>query len=341
MQEIWPQLKVWIEDGTPFAVATVVDASRPSPRGVGSVLAVRFDGAAFIGSVSAGCVESEVIEAAKATMVDGEARWLSFGPDRGFPWEVTLSCGGRIRVRVEPFAGLVDPNLARQLVQLLDSQDRGLLLSHRGNHCLIANEEYGTTQSPSISPELIEKAKAHFQLGSPTIEIEWEGGPALLRVLSRPNRLFVVGAAHIAIHLVGFARVLGFETIVIDPRESYARLDRFQRQPDALICQWPKQALEGYEIGSSDSLAALTHDPKIDDQALAAFLHSNSGYIGALGSRKSHAARLRRLGKTGFDEINLGRIRGPIGLDIGSETPAEIALSVVAEIVKTKNSGNK
>lgn len=337
MQEIWPQLKYWVKEGVPFALATVVEASRPSPRGVGSVLAVRSDGDAFIGSVSAGCVESEVIEAAKACMGDGEARWLSFGPDSGFPWEVSLSCGGRIRVRVEPFAGLVDPGLGKRLADLLDSQGQGLLVSHKGCHCLLEPDGISGTEEPAVSHGLIAKATEHFREGKGTVEIEWEGAPALFRVLSRPKRLFVVGAAHIAIHLVGFARSLGFETIVIDPREAYAREDRFPNRPDALICEWPKQALEKYSITGSDCLAAMTHDPKIDDEALGVFLRSESEYIGALGSRKSHAARMKRLSKIGFDAESFSRIHAPIGLDICSETPAEIALSVMAEIVKTSH----
>ena len=338
MQEIWPQLKSWIENGTPFAVATVVEASRPSPRGVGSVLAVRFDGDAFIGSVSAGCVENEVIEAAKATMVDGEVRWLTFGPDSGFPWEVSLSCGGKIRVRVEPFAGIADAEVGGQLARLLDAQKRGLLLSYKKSHFLISDEAVLNPEKSGIPIELIAKASERFQQGNATAEIEWEGVPALLRVLNRPKRLFVVGAAHIAIHLVGFARSLGFETIVVDPRNSYARTDRFPNPPDRLICEWPKQALKAFAIDSSDCLAAMTHDPKIDDEALAVFLNSKSEYIGALGSRKSHSARMRRLGKKGFSDETLSRIHAPIGLDIGSETPAEIALSVMAELVKTIHS---
>lgn len=337
MQEIWPQLRRWVENDVPFAVATVVDASRPSPRGVGSVLAVREDGDAFIGSVSAGCVESEVIEAAKACMKDGKVRWLTFGPDSGFPWEVSLSCGGRIRVRVEPFAGSADRELGARLTRLLDEQGQGLLLSFRGKHALFEREMGGAGEETSIPAELAEKARAHFLDGGATTEIDWDGTPALLRVLSRPKRLFVVGAAHIAIHLVGIARSLGFETIVIDPRDTYAREDRFPDPPDRLICQWPKQALESYSITPSDCLAAMTHDPKIDDEALDMFLRTESEYIGALGSRKSHAARLKRLSKLGLEEETLSRIHAPIGLDIGSETPAEIALSVMAEIVKTSH----
>ena len=337
MQEIWPQLRRWVDEGTRFAIATVVQASRPSPRGIGSVLAVRWDGMAFIGSVSAGCVESEVIEAAKACMEDGKARWLSFGPENGFPWEVALSCGGRIVVRVEPFAGQVDDHLGPLLARSLDERERALLLSFDGEHCLISEDGNEHTGTLGLPPSLIEAARAHFRSGSSTREIEWEGSKALFRVLDRPQRLFVVGAAHIAIHLVSFARVLGYETVVIDPRDAYARRERFPDPPDELICQWPEEALAGFQIVASDAVAAMTHDPKIDDQALSIFLGSDAEYIGALGSRKSHAARLKRLSKLGFDEEVLKRIHAPIGLDINSETPSEIALSVMSEIVQCRN----
>jgi len=340
MQDIWPQLRVWVEEGRRFALATVVEASRPSPRGIGSVLAVSEDGDAFIGSVSAGCVENEVIQAAKACLLDGETRWLAFGPENGFPWEVALSCGGRISVRVEPFAGLSNAALGESIGRLLDEQRSGLLLSLNGEHCLF--DEAGTllAEGGELPEALKKRARDHLKSGAATTEIDWQEDRALLRVLARPKRLFVIGAAHIAIHLVGFARALNYETIVIDPREAYARGERFPAAPDRLICEWPKQALEAFRIGPDDCVAAMTHDPKIDDEALVLFLSENCGYIGALGSRKSHAARLKRLAKEGFDDQTLARIRGPIGLDIGSETPAEIALSVMAEVVKTRNLGN-
>jgi len=340
MQEIWPQLREWANVGERFALATVVEASRPSPRGIGSALAVSADGTRFIGSVSAGCVENEVIQAAVACLQDGQARWLSFGPENGFPWEIALSCGGRIRVRVEPYAGLSNAETDAALKRLLDERRTGLLLSYRGKHCLI--DENGIAgEAQEMPAALIDQAESCLKKGEGTVEIDWEGEPALLRVLSRPKRLFVIGAAHIAIHLVGFARSLGFETIVIDPREVYARAERFPSLPNRLLAEWPKQALEGYGIGPDDCVAAMTHDPKIDDEALARFLSTDCGYIGALGSRRSHAARLKRLSKMGFDEAELSRIHGPIGLDIGSETPAEIALSVVAEIVKIRNSNKE
>ncbi|MDG2254372.1 MAG: XdhC family protein [Opitutaceae bacterium] len=337
MQDIWSQLRKWTMSGRQFALATVVEASRPSPRGIGSVLAVSEDGDSFIGSVSAGCVENEVIQAAKACMDDGQTRWLTFGPENGFPWEIALSCGGRIRVRVERFVGSANSAIGEALGNLLDEQHSGLLLSADGGHCLF--DESGTllAEAGEVSEELVQVGRDHLKSGGGTVEVDWEDGRALLRVLARPKRLFVIGAAHIAIHLVGFARTLNYETIVIDPREAYARLDRFPATPDRLFGEWPKQALEMFRIGPDDCVAAMTHDPKIDDEALELFLKGNCGYIGVLGSRKSHAARLKRLAEKGFDDATLARIRGPIGLDIGSETPAEIALSVMAEVVKVRH----
>ena len=337
MQDIWSQLRKWTTLRRQFALATVVEASRPSPRGIGSVLAVSEDGDSFIGSVSAGCVENEVIQAAKACMEDGQTRWLNFGPENGFPWEIALSCGGRIRVRVEPFAGSANPAIGEALGNVLDEQHGGMLLSAAGGHCLF--DEGGTllAEAGEVAEGLIQLARERLKSGAGTVEVDWEDGRALLRVLARPKRLFVIGAAHIAVHLVGFARALNYETIVIDPREAYARLDRFPAAPDRLFDEWPKQALETFRIGPDDCVAAMTHDPKIDDEALEIFLNGDCGYIGALGSRKSHAARLKRLAKKGFDETALARIRGPIGLNIGSETPAEIALSVMAEIVKVRS----
>ena len=341
MQEIWPQLRDWVKKGTQFATATVVQASRPSPRGIGSVLAVRWDGEAFIGSVSAGCVESEVMEAAKACMKDGKTRWLRFGPENGFPWEVALSCGGRIVVRVEPFAGQTDAKLGVILASGLDCRERALLLSYDGAHCLISKDGIVHQEKSGLPLALITAAQAHIRSGGSTEEIDWGNSKALFRVLDCPHRLFVVGAAHIAIHLVSFARVLGYETVVIDPRDAYARRERFPNPPDSLLCQWPEEALKGFQIAPSDAVAAMTHDPKIDDQALSIFLSSEAEYIGALGSRKSHAARLKRLGELGFEEEALGRIRAPIGLDINSETPSEIALSVMSEIVQCRNVSRK
>ncbi|MBD5781492.1 XdhC family protein [Pelagicoccus sp. NFK12] len=318
MQDIWPQLRNWFIARERFALATVVKASKPSPRGVGSVLAIHEDGERFIGSVSAGCVEHEVIEAARLCLDDGKVRWLKFGPGEGFPWEIELSCGGSIEVRVEPAPHLrsgVNDTFVDEVLRSLDE------------HIPCVWRSDGETDS-------LEATADAFRETYERIEGE---ARVLYRFLGRRKRLFVIGASHIALHLVSAAKMLQYEVVVIDPRESYAREERFQSRPDEVCVEWPEGALARYRLTDTDALVAITHDPKIDDQALAAALRTPCGYLGALGSKKSHAARLKRLAKLDFAEENLARIFGPVGIDIGSKTPAEIAVSIVAQLIRERN----
>lgn len=316
MQDIWPELKQWFARRERFALATVVKASKPSPRGVGSVLAIHEGGERFIGSVSAGCVEHEVIETAKQCLEDGKTRWLRFGPGEGFPWEIELSCGGSIVVRIEPAPHLrpgTEDGFVANLIEKMESHEPLVWRS---------SEEMDT---------IVESNQ------SATEEIEENGEKVLYRVLRRRRRLFVIGASHIALHLVAVAKMLQYEVVVVDPRESYAQRERFQVLPDAILVDWPDRALSDFKLMGNDALVAITHDPKIDDQALAFALSSECGYVGALGSRRSHSARLVRLQKSGYEAKDLVRIFGPVGLDIGSKTPAEIAISIVAQLVKERN----
>jgi xanthine dehydrogenase accessory factor len=147
-----------------------------------------------------------------------------------------------------------------------------------------------------------------------------------------PPTLYVVGAVHIAAGLVSIAKVLEFRTVVVDAREAFATSERFP-DADELITAWPDDALEG-RLGPSSFVVVLTHDPKLDDPALRVALASPARYIGALGSSRTHARRLERLRAEGFSADQLARINGPVGLTIGARTPQEIALSIMAEIVK-------
>lgn len=320
MQDIWPQLRDWFIARERFALATVVKASKPSPRGVGSVLAIHEDGVRFIGSVSAGCVEHEVIEAARLCLQDGEIRWLTFGPGEGFPWEIELSCGGSIEVRIEPAPHLRSETSDTFVERLIEALDGHIPCVWRAD---------GVSDVLDFSDDLPRQ----------TYEEQVGSGRILRRFLGRRKRLFIVGASHIALHLAAAAKMLQYEVVVIDPRESYAREDRFQSSPDQLYVEWPKSALSHFALDASDALVAITHDPKIDDDALGTALSTSCGYIGALGSKKSHASRLRRLSKLGFSEAQLSRIFGPVGIDIGSKTPAEIAVSIVAQLILERNRG--
>ncbi len=162
--------------------------------------------------------------------------------------------------------------------------------------------------------------------------VEIEGRNWFLSVYNPPLDLVVVGAAHIAQPLTRMALLANYGVRVIDPRTSFATAERF---PDVAISHdWPDEALSKSPLGARSALVALTHDPKIDDPALTAALNSNCFYIGALGSKKTHAGRLERMRQNGFDEHTLARIRGPIGLAIGAKSPAEIAISILAEMTR-------
>jgi xanthine dehydrogenase accessory factor len=167
----------------------------------------------------------------------------------------------------------------------------------------------------------------------------WEGpaGPVFLRVYAPPARVVVVGAVHVAQALAPMARLAGLEVLVVDPRRSFAAGRRFEGV--ALSTEWPGEALARAGLDRRTAVVTLTHDPKLDDPALAAALRSEAFYVGALGSRKTQAARRERLGRDGFDEAQLARIHGPAGLPIGAVSAAEIAVSILAEIVACLRAG--
>lgn len=162
--------------------------------------------------------------------------------------------------------------------------------------------------------------------------VEDDSRRLFIRVFSPPQRLFIIGAVHVAQSLSAMAREAGYAVALIDPRDTWATPERF---PDIEIDRrWPDEALADLAIDRRTALVALSHDPKLDEPALSAALASDAFYIGALGSRRTHARRLDRLRKSGFDDEQLSRIRGPVGLDIGAVSPAEIAVSILAEITQ-------
>ena len=159
------------------------------------------------------------------------------------------------------------------------------------------------------------------------------GGDMFVEVFNPPLRLLIVGAVHIAQPLARMASVAGYDVTVIDPRGSFATDDRFPGV--TLVNEWPDEAMPPLDPDRRTAVVTLTHDPKIDDPALAAVLRSDAFYIGALGSRKTHAARVERLTESGFGADEIGRIHGPVGLSLGAVSPAEIAVSILAQVTRT------
>lgn len=168
--------------------------------------------------------------------------------------------------------------------------------------------------------------------------IEWDGRRFLLQGLSPPYRLIVIGAVHIAQALVPIARTAGYATTLVDPRPAFATPQRFPGIE--ILNAWPQEVMDELSLTSRTAVVTLSHDPKIDEPALAAALRSDAFYIGALGSKKNHAGRLERLAELGFEAATLERIAGPVGLNLGGRAPAEIAVAILAQIIQARYAGN-
>ncbi len=328
------QAERWLAAGHRVALATVIATWGSAPRGIGSHLAVRADGL-FTGSVSGGCVEGDVVAAALALLAKGgTVRTLAFGVADETAWRAGLACGGRIRILVENLsrrqaflASLLAAARAREEVWRLVALDDGA-------------DCWGAGNAPPQGPLAERAAAADLALSPETASgsrlMTWAERSVFLRVYEPARRLVITGAAHIAAYLARFAADLGYRITVIDPRGAF--LDAFRtHMPDhqavTAIEDWPDEVFLRHPLDAWSALVTLTHDPKIDDVALHAALASPAFYIGALGSRRTQTARLARLAARGWSERDLARIHGPVGLAIGAKGPAEIAVSILAEIV--------
>jgi xanthine dehydrogenase accessory factor len=290
----------WLRAGHKVAMATVVRTWGSAPRGIGSHLVIRHDGL-FEGSVSGGCVEGAVIAAAQSALETGEHQLLSFGVSDADAWDVGLACGGKIDVLVQPS---VDVTIIEQLIDIVK----------HGESCTLESDlQTGRTSlCDFIAAETVQMDGVFIRLYQPKL------------------RLAVVGAVHIAQALVPLAQQLGYDVLVIDPRTAFTTSKHFAHVN--ISNAWPDEALRDWGITSRTAVVTLTHDPKLDDPALETTLASSAFYIASLGSKKAHATRCDRLRAKGFNDSDVARIHGPAGLHIGAKSPAEIALSVMAQM---------
>ncbi|WP_375391935.1 XdhC family protein [uncultured Sphingomonas sp.] len=286
--------------GEPLALATVVSTWGSAPRPRGSHMLVHADGR-FEGSVSGGCVEGDILQTAAEVIAGAPFQVRRYGVADESAWEVGLPCGGEIAVMVQPVtAEGFDPELFDRIAE---ARDTGRALTVTTNLA---------TGHSDLRPQ--------------------ETGEAFLNRYDPPRRLLIVGAVQIAQALAGLARTLGIDATVIDPRARFLTDERFPGVP--LDDRWPDEAVAALRPDPATAVVTLSHDTKIDDPALIAALRSDAAYVGALGSRKSHAARRERLAAAGLSEAQLDRIDAPVGLDIGAIGPSEIALSVAAAMVR-------
>lgn len=321
----------WLAANEGAALATVTRTWGSAPRQAGSLMAVREDGA-FSGSVSGGCVEGAVIGEAQAALKDGKTRNLSYGVSNEDAWAVGLACGGTIEINVTPIAGKPRADTLSAVLKARAERCPAVLATDLGN---------GDTRLlfPDNAGALTD-AVATALRNDRSETVEADGKKWFLTVFNPPLDLAIIGAVHIAQPLARMAVLADYAVRVVDPRTAFATEDRFPSV--SLSHQWPDLAFKAQPLGPRSAIVALTHDPKIDDPGLAAALSSPAFYIGALGSKGTHARRLERLAEQGFSGEQLARIKGPIGLDIGARSPSEIAIAILAEMTAVlRNSGRK
>ncbi len=306
MDETLQQAVRWREQGQRVALATVVATRRSAPRPIGSKLAVSGHGE-LAGSVSGGCVESDVVLAAQEVLGGAAPRLVTYGITDDMAIGIGLPCGGEIDVFVEE---LRDEERAEVTLTVVTGEDVGERI-----------------HDPELEQAARRRGRSHaFELGERTVFADVE---------APPPRLFVYGAVDTAEALCRAAKLLGWRTVVADARATFATPERIP-SADELLVLWPDEALAHVRPDVDTAVLVLTHDDKFDLPLLEAVLRTDAFYVGALGSRRNQERRRGLLLERGLDEEDLDRIAGPSGLDIGADTPAETALSMLAEILAVR-----
>lgn len=304
----------WHRAGRGVAVATVVETWGSAPRPVGSQLVIDAEGG-MEGSVSGGCVEGAVIVEALEALEDGKPRLLDYGVSDDEAFAVGLACGGRIRVLVEPVGSALPVDV---LADLVERRARAEPVAY-------------VTDLQAGAPRLAGRAAFpdRFRLDRSGVEDDEQ---TFVAIHNPPLRMIVVGAVHIAQALVPMARACGYAPVLIDPRGAFGSAERFPGE--TILDDWPDAAMAALKPDTRTAVVTLTHDPKLDDPAIMAALRSDVFYLGCLGSTRTHAKRVARLEEAGFSTDDIARIHAPVGLDIGGRQPAEIAVSIMAEVTQ-------
>ena len=308
----------WHRAGEAAVLATVIQTWGSAPRRVGSQMGINRAGD-LVGSVSGGCVEGAVVIEAQEALQMQQPRVLEYGVSDGDAFAVGLACGGTIRILLEPVGTVLPEALLADLVAARQA---------RQAVAYVVNIKTGARRLDC------DGHRVRFRMDQSGFE---EDQQTFVAVHNPPLRLIIVGAVHIAQALVPMARLAGYDPIVVDPRDSFASETRFPGE--TMLKDWPDDALQSLGLDPRTALVLLTHDPKLDDPALTFALMSDVFYIGALGSKRTHSSRIERLKAAGFSKAQIDRVHGPIGLDIGAAGPAEIAVSVMAEMTRVLRLG--
>lgn len=345
--EIQETLAAWLNQPHPpiILIGTVVQTWGSSPRRVGAKLATNAQ-LEMVGSVSGGCVESDVLENAKDMMLKVEsARLLHYEVSDDTALGVGLACGGSISIFLESIDPLWWFALQKHLPERLVTVTRLPAPAHEQDKSQaptkVLFDAAGQVlyQSQPLPVEITGALRAQVvaSLENARASRQRIGGLDLLfEVHLPPPRLIIIGGAHVSIPLHQMAAMLGFEVYVIDPRRAFASPRRFPHAAH-LIHRYPDAALKDVPLDADTYVVVVSHDPKIDDPALDVALRSDVAYVGVMSSRRTHEKRLEGLRKRGLSAAQLARIHSPIGLNIRARNPEEIALSIMAEVVALRN----
>ncbi|MEU6465742.1 XdhC/CoxI family protein [Streptomyces sp. NPDC046976] len=355
MLDLAAELTRWLAEGREFAVATVVAVGGSAPRDPGAALAVDRAGT-VIGSVSGGCVEGAVYDLCQEALESGRSVVERFGYSDEDAFAVGLTCGGVIDVLVTPVGAQAParPVLAAALALAAGGEPAALVRVARGPDDLLGRTllvrpggaHEGTLGGhPDLDRTAVAEASALLEAGrTTTVEISADGShcPGGLTLLVEsdvpPPRMIIFGAVDFASALARAGKFLGHHVTVCDARPVFATPARFP-DADEVVVDWPHRYLRRTATDARTVLCVLTHDAKFDVPLLKVALGMPLAFIGAMGSRRTHEDRARRLRAEGVSEGQLARLRSPIGLDLGARTPEETALSIAAEIVAARRGG--
>ena len=351
MREILPVTAGWYAAGLPFGLATVVATSRSAPRDPGAAMAVG-PGDEVVGSVSGGCVEGAVFELAQEVVASGEARLETFGYSDADAFAVGLTCGGEITLLVRPVTAASDPVFGEGAGSVAAGRPVTVATvadgpAQRGASLAVWPDRVaGTLGASGLDAAVTADARGELALGAtgmrhygPHGERREDAVAVFLHSFAPPPRMLVFGAIDYAAAVARIGAFLGYRVTVCDARPVFATPERFPAEAEVVV-DWPHRYLGRTDTDGRTVICVLTHDPKFDVPLLEVALRRPAAYIGAMGSRRTHDDRMRRLAEAGLGEAKLGRLRSPVGLDLGARTPEEVAVSVAAEIVALRWGGS-
>ncbi|WP_141208364.1 XdhC family protein [Streptomyces griseorubiginosus] len=351
MRDILPVLAGWYRAGVPFGLATVVSTSRSAPRDPGAAMAVGPDDE-VVGSVSGGCVEGAVFELAQEVVASGEARLTTFGYSDEDAFAVGLTCGGEITLLVRPVTAALDPVFGEVAQAVMENRPVTLATVTEGPAPLGAtlavwpDRVAGTLGATGLDAAVTADARGELARGAtgtrrygPHGERREDAVGVFLHSFAPPPRMLVFGAIDYAASVARIGAFLGYRVTVCDARPVFATPKRFPEGVEVVV-DWPHRYLRDTGTDERTVICVLTHDPKFDVPLLEEALRRPAAYVGAMGSRRTHDDRLRRLTGSGLTEAELSRLRSPVGLDLGARTPEEVAVSVAAEIVALRWGGS-